>query len=440
MPEIFPDPNVQPGQHETRKPLIPDTAKNQPAGVVPKRAQIYIVAGLAALLVFVMFFAGSTQPRQRKPVTTEPSASTLTPDKIKQFENELNEEVARQRQQAQRAALTASAAPPAQGTVGAGLANGPATPVNRLGDPHAPTYPPPYPGYGIDQQAPPRRPQASGLHGSKMHDSLFASNVALTYRKAAQANTLPPAATLLGEPDADLPNDQGVTLRAAAITAPSVRPNGPINAESGARRGEPSPPSSGDTYRLFEGTIVETVLTNRLDGSFAGPANCMVTTDVYSPDYQHVLIPQGSRVLGEVKPVNELGQQRLAVVFHRLIMPDGYSVSLDQFRGLDQAGATGLRDKVNHHYVQIFGTSLALGAIGGLAQIGNNYTGYGYDPVTQYRIGMTESMSQSAYQILDRFLNILPTFTIREGSRVKIYLSNDLSLPDYSNHPAPGNS
>ena len=64
-------------------------------------------------------------------------------------------------------------------------------------------------------------------------------------------------------------------------------------------------------------------------------------------------------------------QERLFVAFHRMIMPDGYSVSLDKFQGLDVVGQTGLRDLVNHHYVQIFGASLALAAVAATAQIGN---------------------------------------------------------------------
>src|SRR6202008_4359442 len=107
---------------------------------------------------------------------------------------------------------------------------------------------------------------------------------------------------------------------------------------------------------LYEGTVLEAVLTMRLDGYFSGPANCMVTTDVYSPHGVYLLIPRGSRVLGEVRRVDTFGQQRLAVVFHRLIMPDGYSVLLDQFQGLNQIGETGLKDKVNNHYVEIFRT------------------------------------------------------------------------------------
>jgi type IV secretion system protein VirB10 len=166
--------------------------------------------------------------------------------------------------------------------------------------------------------------------------------------------------------------------------------------------------------------------------------NLMLTTDVYSHDHQHLLVPQGSRVLGEVQKVSSFGQQRLAVFFHRLIMPDGYSASLDQFRGLNQIGETGLRDQVNHHYLQTFGISLAIGAIAGVEQAGSNY-GFNMGGVDAYRRGVSESLSQSALRILDRYLNILPTFTIREGHRVKVYLSGDLLLPAYDRHRVPAN-
>jgi type IV secretion system protein VirB10 len=183
----------------------------------------------------------------------------------------------------------------------------------------------------------------------------------------------------------------------------------------------------------FEGTVLETLLINRLNGTFAGPVDCLVTTDIYSHDRQHVLIPAGSKVLGEAKKVEALGQQRLAVFFHRLIMPDGYSVNLDQFKGLSQTGETALRDKVNNHYLQIFGASLAVGILGGVAEVGtgNTLTNSSLD---RAREGFGTSMANSSMNILDRFLNILPTVTIREGSRVKVYLSGDLLLPDYAQH------
>jgi len=194
--------------------------------------------------------------------------------------------------------------------------------------------------------------------------------------------------------------------------------------------------AEGKQYRLFEGTVLETVLTNRLDGDFSGPVDCMVTTNLYSHDGQHLLIPQGSRVLGEVRRVETFGQQRLAVALHRLIMPDGYSVSLDKFQGLNQIGETGLRDQITHHYLQVFGASIAIGVIAGLAQI-NTRAGLDVTSADAYREGFTTTESQTALRILDRYLNVLPTFTIREGQRVKVYLSNDLLLPDYEKHQMP---
>jgi type IV secretion system protein VirB10 len=192
--------------------------------------------------------------------------------------------------------------------------------------------------------------------------------------------------------------------------------------------------STGAMYRVFEGTIIETVLTNRVNGAFVGPINCMVTTDIYSHDHQRLLVPQGTRIIGSVTAVGSTNQQRLFVGFHRMIMPDGYSVSLDKFIGLNVVGETGLRDLVNHHYLTIFGASLAIGAIGGLAQIGNGSSGFGYDPSVSLRSGISQQMAQESQQILNRFLNMLPTFQIRERTRVKVYISADLLLPAYEAH------
>ena len=233
----------------------------------------------------------------------------------------------------------------------------------------------------------------------------------------------------------------------AGVPTPALQPRnqqpGNTTAEKEEKRApetsstsNPLDAASGKTYVLFEGTILETVLLNRLDGDFAGPIECLVTNDIYSHDRQRLLVPSGTKVLGEAKRVDTFGQTRLAVAFHRLIMPDGYSVSLDQFKGMNQIGDAGLRDKVNNHYFKIFGASLAVGAIGGIAEAGSGgvLTQSGTQSIQQ---GVGESMGQTSQRILDKFLNILPTVTIREGHRVKIYLSGDLALPDYANHRMP---
>jgi len=198
--------------------------------------------------------------------------------------------------------------------------------------------------------------------------------------------------------------------------------------------------ATGQPYVVYEGTLIEAALMNRLDGDTSGPVKVLVTNPVFSHDHQHVLIPDGTVALGESNKIGSIGfgqQRRLAVVFHRMIMPDGFSVDLDQFKGLNQIGETGLKDKVNNHYIQIFGSSIALGIISGAAEVsstGGVVTGNGADP---YKYGVASSLSQSSTNVLDKFINIPPTITIREGHRVKVYISQDLLLPAYENHTIP---
>jgi type IV secretion system protein VirB10 len=184
--------------------------------------------------------------------------------------------------------------------------------------------------------------------------------------------------------------------------------------------------------RIRQGTIIQAALVNELAGEYAGPLEVQVTRNVYADDTREVIVPQGSRAIGTVAKVSSQNQERIATTFDRLFIGSGdneYAVSLDRSVGLDQKGATALGGKVNNHYAQIFGASLAIGAIGGLAQIGNSYGGYGYDPSVQFRNGITQSMAQSSNRILDRFLQRMPTITIPAGKRVDIWLAEDLSIP-----------
>jgi type IV secretion system protein VirB10 len=154
---------------------------------------------------------------------------------------------------------------------------------------------------------------------------------------------------------------------------------------------------------------------------------------VYSHGGEHILIPAGARILGETRPVQALGETRLAVAFHRLLMPDGSTLRLDQFLGLNQIGDAGLRDKVNQHYWSTFGAAAAVGLIGGLAQwIGTAAVAGGSgDRTVIIAGGAADGASQASLQVMSRFLNRLPTITIREGHRVKVYLTSDLHLPAY---------
>ena len=188
--------------------------------------------------------------------------------------------------------------------------------------------------------------------------------------------------------------------------------------------------ADGPLHRIVEGTIVDTILTNRLDGAAAAPVNCLVSTPIYSTD-QQVLIPAGARLLGTTKPVQSFGETRLAVGFTRVAMPNGRTYSLDHFMGLNAIGDAGLRDQVNQHYASTFGVSAAVGLISGFAQyLGGGFVNRNSGPII-ITGNVGDATSQAATQTMSRFLNRLPTITVREGHRVKVYLTSDLQLPAY---------
>jgi type IV secretory pathway VirB10-like protein len=189
---------------------------------------------------------------------------------------------------------------------------------------------------------------------------------------------------------------------------------------------------------LPEGQTIFCALVNQLSGDNTGPVKVQVSNDVYFPGTRTVAIPQGSLILGEASQVSAQFQQRLAVSFHLLQIGQTAGnirqISLDRMPGLDQQGAAAVRDKVDNHFLQAFGASLAIGAIGGLSQIGNGNSGgiYGYDPSQQIRQGIAQSTAQSSASILQHFLNRKPTITIRPGTPVLVYLRGNVEIPDES--------
>jgi type IV secretion system protein VirB10 len=188
----------------------------------------------------------------------------------------------------------------------------------------------------------------------------------------------------------------------------------------------------GQLYRVFEGTVLEGVVTNHIDGGLTGPILIMLTTDYYSHDHQQLLMPQGTRLIGTVQSVGNAQQRKMFVTFHRAICPDGFSLELDKYVGLDPLGTTGLATKVDHGYLQAFAAAAAVGGLGGLAQIGNN--GSVLSPSTEIRNGISEESANEGEQILNHFLNRLPIITLKEGSRARVYIGTDIYIPSYAEH------
>jgi type IV secretion system protein VirB10 len=266
---------------------------------------------------------------------------------------------------------------------------------------------------------------------------LFASNVAWS-RNGQTAGRVQQPSRDLDETPSRLPSTDEVvqsvvkamTAQDAPGTATPQPAQNPAAVPVNAPQVESAKPEAG-LHTVFEGTWLSGVLTNRLNGSAVGPVNVLISEPLYAAD--GVLVaPAGSRLLGAASPVRDFGQNRLAVSFHRLLLPDGASRSLDQFKGLSQVGEVGLKDKVNNHYLSTFGAAALIGLIQGLSQyIGSGGARGDGDDVYVVTGSVTDSTSQQTAQVMSRFLNRPPEIEIREGVRVRAYVSSDLTFPAY---------
>ena len=299
-------------------------------------------------------------------------------------------------------------------------------------------------------------PVALSTRGSGT-DDLQSTVAALAGTAAAAAGSNNPAAAFAGPlqaalaADADQQAAATTALLNALVPGAAGGPSGGVNISTGEPLYEPQageldlplpnserlpayddpprliePTDPAGWERVYEGTMLESVLVTQLSGDFPGPVLAMVSVPLYSADRQRILIPRGSRIVGSAQAVTGRDQERLAVGFHRLILPDGRFIPL-QFAGLNQIGESALRDEVNRHYWSMFFAAGAVGVISGL-------TAFNADPFRasardQFQSGVGQGLGRSAERILDRFLNRLPTITIRAGHRLRIWLTSDVLIP-----------
>jgi type IV secretory pathway VirB10-like protein len=221
------------------------------------------------------------------------------------------------------------------------------------------------------------------------------------------------------------PNGPPGALPRPALSDPSAatRKQSPADPTHPAKLVQPSDPPGWE--RIYQGSFLEGVLLTQLSGDFPGPVLAMVSVPFFSQDRQRVLVPRGARAVGTAREVVHSDQQRLAVTFDRLLLPDGRWISLE-FRGLNQAGESALKDQVDRHYVSMFAAAGAVGVLSGLTLPGSNPYGGG---VQGFRTGAGQGFGLGATQILQRFLNRLPTITIRAGHRLRIWFTSDVLVP-----------
>jgi type IV secretion system protein VirB10 len=184
-----------------------------------------------------------------------------------------------------------------------------------------------------------------------------------------------------------------------------------------------------------EGTLIPGILETAIVSDLPGQIRAIVSDDVYSFDGRRVLIPTGTRLIGEYQSEVVRGQKRIFVVWTRMLRDDGVSVRLDSI-GADSLGRSGLTGRVDNKFRERFGAAILLSIVGG----GASYlTGYGSQAASGdsddaenaeelARNTIAETFSDMANQALGDSLRIPPTISVSQGERIFVFVRQDLDF------------
>ena len=176
--------------------------------------------------------------------------------------------------------------------------------------------------------------------------------------------------------------------------------------------------------------MIPAALITGIRSDLPGQITAQVTENVYdSPTGSLLLIPQGTRIIGQYDDGVTFGQRRVLLVWNRLILPGGRSIALERLPGADASGYAGLEDGVDYHWGELFKAALLSTILSVGSEAG--YSGNESDIARALQQGASNSTSQIGQQIVGRQLNIAPTLTTRPGFPVRIVVTHDLVLEPY---------
>jgi type IV secretion system protein VirB10 len=186
-------------------------------------------------------------------------------------------------------------------------------------------------------------------------------------------------------------------------------------------------------YEVKTGSIIPGVMITGIDSDLPGHLVGQVRENVYDTvTGQYLLIPQGTRIIGTYDSKIAYAQERVLIVWTRLIYPNGDSIDLEGMGGIDMSGYAGLSDQVNNHYLKLLGGVLLSTMLSTSAKIaaGNNAVGQA-DIGQLAAAGAGEEINKAGSSLVEKNLNVQPTLEIRPGFKFNVFVSKDLILKPY---------
>lgn len=187
-------------------------------------------------------------------------------------------------------------------------------------------------------------------------------------------------------------------------------------------------------FLLRQGTLIPCVLLTGINSDLPGLVQAQVVSDVYdTPRGNHVLIPRGSKIIGQYASAPMMGQERLMLGFNRVIFPDGKAMSLGAMPGSSTDGYAGFNAEVDNHFWRLMGNSILLGGItAGIAisvdddqrDDNGNLTLNG--ALSQ---GLGQSIGRVLTNVIERNMAISPTLTVEPGFNFNVTLTKDIYFP-----------
>jgi type IV secretory pathway VirB10-like protein len=244
------------------------------------------------------------------------------------------------------------------------------------------------------------------------------------------------AAAQSATPAAVLPIDGGQSISRSPAGVGATSGNGPSEktgkreflkvaanrpTESAERLTAPVSP-----YVVQAGSIIPAALITGIRSDLPGQITAQVTENVYdSPTGRILLIPQGSRLIGEYDSDVSAGQNRVLLAWDRLILPGGHSILLDRQPGGDAAGMAGLEDQTNHHWGSVLKATLVSTLLGGGTELA---TANDSALIQALRYGTQDTVNQTGRNLVQRETDVPPTLTIRPGFPLRVIVTRDLVL------------
>lgn len=182
-------------------------------------------------------------------------------------------------------------------------------------------------------------------------------------------------------------------------------------------------------YKILQGKLISAVLETAVNSDLPGMVRAVINKDVYSDTGKYILLPRGTRLIGQYNSTVAVGQTRVMIMWTRAITPNHIDIALGS-PSADLLGQSGMSGTVDSHFWKIFGTSTLLSILGvgaSSTSVGdsNGQLGVYGNP---YQVAITQGMLNASNNILQARINIQPTIRIPQGLPIQVFVARDLDF------------